>query len=478
MKHVIVSISYILLCLTCVAVSPDPTLNAEESVNSSMMVGSNSEVFFYENNFSKENFTIIVLPDTQHYSEKHPQIFDNQTQWITENREKLNIVFVTHLGDIVNQWSDLNSWKDANSSMSKLNDNVPWGILPGDQDGAPYIENLANYNTYFGYETFSDKNWYGGAYSNGNTNNYQLFSAGGDDYVIIHIQYAPSDDILIWASDIINQYSNRRVIISTHDYMAGFGINLRSDVGEGIWQHLVKPHSDQIFLVLCGHWPEEGRRKDTVGGFVVHQLLADYQFRANGGNGWLRILEFSPLQDQIFVKTYSPYLDKYETDLDSEFTLNHDMKAIDASITVFSNSSVSQFVFEQSDAVINFEVSGEVGTMGYCNLTIPKSLLTGNPWTVTVDNEVWSFKSSENTTHGSIYFNYDHLNTHLIEIEGAQDIPNFPFFPMILLLLIAAPLAVIMFAKILKDKWKKGSDLLADASNFNPSQKCVCANRE
>lgn len=42
---------------------------------------------------------------------------------------------------------------------------------------------------------------------------------------------------------------------------------------------------------------------------TVHTLLADYQARTNGGNGWLRILEFVPPENKINVKTYSPWLD-------------------------------------------------------------------------------------------------------------------------------------------------------------------------
>ncbi len=47
-----------------------------------------------------KNFSIIVLPDTQKYSEKYPQIFCKQTDWIRENINKLNIAFTIHLGDI------------------------------------------------------------------------------------------------------------------------------------------------------------------------------------------------------------------------------------------------------------------------------------------------------------------------------------------------------------------------------------------
>lgn len=50
---------------------------------------------------SAVNFTIIVLPDTQHYSASYPVIFDNQTRWIVGEAENMNTVFVTHEGDIV-----------------------------------------------------------------------------------------------------------------------------------------------------------------------------------------------------------------------------------------------------------------------------------------------------------------------------------------------------------------------------------------
>jgi hypothetical protein len=69
----------------------------------------------------------------------------------------------------------------------------------------------------------------------------------------------------------------------------------------------------------------EARRTDTVNGYTVYQLLADYQAYPNGGNGWLRTLDFRPVEDKIHVKTYSPYVNQYQTDSDSQFTLDYDM---------------------------------------------------------------------------------------------------------------------------------------------------------
>ena len=52
-----------------------------------------------------EDFTIIVIPDTQFYSSSmnggSPEIFEAQVRWIVENRDSLNVVFVTQLGDFV-----------------------------------------------------------------------------------------------------------------------------------------------------------------------------------------------------------------------------------------------------------------------------------------------------------------------------------------------------------------------------------------
>ena len=212
-----------------------------------------------------ENFTVVVLPDTQFYSESYPGIFDNQTQWIVNEAENLNVVFVTHEGDLVNQ-NVLAQWQNANRSLSKLDGQVAWGVLPGNHDGAASGGSLTNYNTFFGYSRFAGKSWYGGHYSSSNANNYELFSGGGDDYLIFHFQYHPSDAVLAWANSTIAGFPDRRVIVVTHDYLNVDGS--RTTEGNHIWNSFVAPHADQVILVLCGHNHGEAKRVDTVNGFA------------------------------------------------------------------------------------------------------------------------------------------------------------------------------------------------------------------
>jgi hypothetical protein len=72
----------------------DPVLSSieDETTNSSV---------------TKEDFAIIIIPDTQFYSERFPYIFNFQTQWIVDNHDAWNIVYVAHTGDLVNDQSSI-----------------------------------------------------------------------------------------------------------------------------------------------------------------------------------------------------------------------------------------------------------------------------------------------------------------------------------------------------------------------------------
>jgi hypothetical protein len=49
------------------------------------------------------SFTLVVLPDTQYYTdaESRHEVFIRQTQWIAEHVETHNIRYVLHVGDVV-----------------------------------------------------------------------------------------------------------------------------------------------------------------------------------------------------------------------------------------------------------------------------------------------------------------------------------------------------------------------------------------
>lgn len=283
----------------------------------------------------RPSFAVIALPDTQNYSKSYPQTFTAQTQWIVNQQTALNIVFVTHLGDIVQDGDEPWEWANASASMSVLEGSprVPYGLCVGNHDEEPREDpdGTLNFNLYFPYTRYAGQSWYGGHYESDNDNSYQLFSGSGLDFVIVHLEFDPDSNpiVLDWADNVLKTHPERRAIISSHDLLSKTVPNAFSSHGQQVYDRL--KGNPNLFLMVCGHCSDlqEGRRADTYEGRTVYTLLSDYQDRSHGGDGWLRIMKFRPDYDEIQVYTYSPTLDRFETDDNSQFTLEYDMGAID-----------------------------------------------------------------------------------------------------------------------------------------------------
>jgi hypothetical protein len=81
------------------------------------------------------DFSVVVLPDTQFYSESHPAIFNAQTQWIVSNRANYNIQFVLGEGDIVNVADQLAQWQNADAAIKLLDTaKIPYVLPLGNHD--------------------------------------------------------------------------------------------------------------------------------------------------------------------------------------------------------------------------------------------------------------------------------------------------------------------------------------------------------
>jgi hypothetical protein len=291
-----------------------------------------------------QDFTIVALPDTQHYSASYPQIFNAQTQWIKDNAAQLNIKLVLGEGDIVNGGGELGQWQNADAAMKTLDGVVDYMSAIGNHD---YDHNdppartasTKNFNSYFGPNRYAGQPWYGGSYASGsNENFYGTFTISGTTFLVIALEVFPRAAVLDWANSVVAANPDKEVIVLTHGYeysddtrigrcdeWNNVAFNLASDSdGDGMWNKFVRKHAN-IAMVLSGHVAAldgTGRRADLGdNGNLVNQVLADYQTLPNGGNGYLRIMTFHPTENTIDVKTYSPWLDQYKTDADNQFTL-------------------------------------------------------------------------------------------------------------------------------------------------------------
>jgi len=329
-------------------VSTAPTLDVSVSDPDS----SSLTVTFYGRPVSAppSDFTVVVLPDTQSYvsNPSYSAIFGAQTQWIVNTKDSLNAVFVSHVGDIVEHIdSSVQEWQDVGGYMATLDSSgVRSNMALGNHDMS--AGGVANrFDEYFPVSRYEGFDWYGGylgseplydPVNRQNKDNYELFSVGSLDFLVIHLEDDVPSYALNWADRILEAYPNRRAIIATHAYLSSSGsrptsATYRTDDGnsaETVWQQLIKPHCN-VFLVVNGHELGEARRTDLNDcGEPVYQVVQDYQGRANGGDGWLRYFTFSPDDNRIYAYTYSPTrnggLGEFETDANSQFTLDYDMQ--------------------------------------------------------------------------------------------------------------------------------------------------------
>ena len=93
----------------------------------------------------EDTFSFAVIPDTQRYKWKgtraEPEseapvtnaVFDTYTKWIQANIEPQRIVFVSHVGDIVDR-NVLAQWDVARNAMDRLHGRIPYRISVENHD--------------------------------------------------------------------------------------------------------------------------------------------------------------------------------------------------------------------------------------------------------------------------------------------------------------------------------------------------------
>lgn len=300
-----------------------------------------------------ESFSMILMGDPQSYVKYdiNQPILELTTAWTADNIENLKIKAVLVTGDLVetndnavpvrsmtNQTSR-QMWESVSRSFERLDNKVPYIISPGNHDyGYRSAENGRTcFPKYFPVERnnkwsnvlvelFPNRN---GDQSLENAA-FEFSDTNWGKLLVISTEFAPRDEVLAWAHKLCtsDKYRNHRVILITHSFLnggkdaeritsEGYKITPRN-WGQDMWDKLVKV-TPNIRCVICGHSaaPDsfEGsvsyREDKNDAGITVPQMMFNVQalgggWEGNGGDGWLRILEFKPDGRTVSVKTYSP----------------------------------------------------------------------------------------------------------------------------------------------------------------------------
>lgn len=298
-----------------------------------------------------DSWTLILLPDTQTYMKfgRNQGVFELMTGWIEENIENLNIKMVLCTGDLVEQNELLvtdningnkpsrDQWQTISKAFNKLDGKVPYILAAGNHDfGYKNIENRkSNYNAYFP----AHKNILTNKHLKEVTYNIdgvptlensalEFISPHNRKFIFLNLEFAPRNAVIEWAQSVTTkkEYSDHTVVVLTHSYLNAKNEHIEKEnypitdgnYGKAIWEKLVEP-SKNIQMVFSGHIGAANDFKAHVGykvdknyaGKKVNQITFNAQalgggWHGNGGNGWLRILEFLPDNKTVKMHTFSP----------------------------------------------------------------------------------------------------------------------------------------------------------------------------
>ncbi len=128
---------------------------------------------------ASDDFTIIVIPDTQMHAQNAPNVMYSRFQWIANQKETRNIAFATSVVILFNTATSTAQWTVADTAYDYLD---AGGVSlqrwdPVTTISAAYTAPIIWIFTLFRQELYQ------GYYTGGenNYNNYSFFSASGND---------------------------------------------------------------------------------------------------------------------------------------------------------------------------------------------------------------------------------------------------------------------------------------------------------
>ncbi|WP_020391141.1 LamG-like jellyroll fold domain-containing protein [Kribbella catacumbae] len=261
-------------------------------------------------------FTLAVVPDTQYLFDLDRGDSAPLTatfEYLIEQRGVDNIVFTAQLGDVVEnaQASEFAQADQVFAIMDRAR--MPYSVLAGNHDIDSSKDDQRGDSPYlkvFGPQRFRRMSTYGGSTPDG-YNSYHVFRAGGRQWLLLAMDWRPSDASFAWARKVIAEHPRLPVILTIHELVCaddGQGVAEFSDHGKRVWEQLVDGN-DQIFLTLNGHfWPSGRTIRKNAAGHDVHLHITNYQDRYYGGGAMIRLYHFDLARNAIDVETINPWI--------------------------------------------------------------------------------------------------------------------------------------------------------------------------
>jgi hypothetical protein len=305
---------------------------------------------------NENDFELAVFPDVQGMTSGFPTQLSSMFDWVINHKTSNNIQGLLTLGDLTDH-ANTTEYNTIDGQFDRIDSlgSIPYLPIVGnhDYDGGEVSvpRPTTNFNTYFGASRFAAKSWEGNSFHGKTENHYIKFDVGSTKFLVLGMEFIPTDSALNWASSVIDSFPDRKVIITTHAYVTYFGerstdtsyygtqtygLNSADNSGQEMWDNMIRKKKN-VIMVLNGHFVNTSnenrgysRRITDVAdsGNIVHQIFVNYQRDGNGtysnptgsnnvGMGYFLRLRFSPKSGKVYASYYSSYLDQYDSRIDS-----------------------------------------------------------------------------------------------------------------------------------------------------------------
>ena len=309
-------IAFLLLVLTVsfgLCACSDTTENLRHENKIETTAEHNKRTAKYELASGDNIYNIVFMSDTQFYSKNKSDIYYAMVDYLVDNKEEKNFEYVIHAGDLTENCEDTSQWQVASIAMSKLDENIPYGVLAGNHDQSKdESQRFKAYTDYFGESRYDGRAYFESSHENCRAMCH-LVTVGNTDFVVVYISDNPDEGCISFANESFKKYDDRIGILCVHNYL-NKNIVL-SKPGEYISEKIVKCNRN-IYMVLCGHelaaglytseFDDDG---DGVADRTVCQIIADYQ--EAGNDGCMMFLQINEIDNTLTGISYSPITDKY-----------------------------------------------------------------------------------------------------------------------------------------------------------------------
>ena len=281
-------------------IDPSEYLVQEHVVDDRYNIPGNNDP--YPDLAGKDNYTIVNIPDPQYQTQYKPEIVDAQTEWIRDNREKLNIAMALCVGDLSQDGTE-REFLRADQAFSVLDEaGMPYLITDGNHDGPEFKK-------YFSGSRYEGDVGYQGTGPSG-ISSYSIIRAGSYEYLFLSLPWG-NEDLAAdkeWILNVLDTHRQYPTIVFSH---------FNQDIDT-----FVKPY-DQVFMTVRGHITDRwvSSFKNNAGHDVI-DVVTNYQFDLYGGNGWLSTMEFDESANTISFRCYSPWVEKKMKILNGELENN------------------------------------------------------------------------------------------------------------------------------------------------------------